>query len=267
MFFLLGASQRATGSVKILARDKTRRDCRRSGFTLLELLVCVAIIAVLIALLVPALSAARERSRATMCAANLHGYGQIMNMYVAEFGGLLPNSTIAFSGYVSTEVSNTSGTTTAFYFCPSTIIGAPYITGINPFGQTIGLTYGMWFPGAGKQYAQLTHPSTTAFMGDTASWISAGVKGLSNAGLGPPNSLLGDPILMDFHGRHSNRGNVLWYDYHVSPEVPYTVTPDPTQYGMDTQFHVGFLTPVQTGVPLSTFEALPEPVQDQYFNP
>src|SRR5579884_2834143 len=49
------------------------RRKRRRGFTLIELLVVVATIAVLIALLLPALSQARETATSTKCKANLYG--------------------------------------------------------------------------------------------------------------------------------------------------------------------------------------------------
>ena len=61
------------------------------GFTLVELLVVIGIIAVLIAILLPVLSVARERSRRTACLSNLHQLGQGMLMYAGENRDHLPN--------------------------------------------------------------------------------------------------------------------------------------------------------------------------------
>lgn len=61
----------------------TRRQ--RSGFTLIELLVVVAVIAVLIGILLPALSGARKSGRSTQCASNVRQITVALTAYTADF--------------------------------------------------------------------------------------------------------------------------------------------------------------------------------------
>ncbi|AMV37304.1 Type II secretion system protein G precursor [Planctomyces sp. SH-PL62] len=63
-----------------------RRSESRRGLTLIEVLVVVSIIALLAAILIPAVQLARGAARRTKCLNNLRQIGIALNAYVADHG-------------------------------------------------------------------------------------------------------------------------------------------------------------------------------------
>jgi prepilin-type N-terminal cleavage/methylation domain-containing protein/prepilin-type processing-associated H-X9-DG protein len=98
------------------------RKSRAVGFTLVELLVVIGIIAVLMGILIPTLAGARKSANTVKCAANLRSIVQAMNIYVAESKGWLPGSCLT-TGYPAWKGSNAN--------CPA-------VTHINDWQAPLG---------------------------------------------------------------------------------------------------------------------------------
>jgi prepilin-type N-terminal cleavage/methylation domain-containing protein/prepilin-type processing-associated H-X9-DG protein len=68
-----------------------QRSRKPAGFTLVELLVVMAIIAILISLLLPAMKKVREQARTTTCLTNLRQLGSSIQMYATDNNDYIPH--------------------------------------------------------------------------------------------------------------------------------------------------------------------------------
>ena len=73
------------------------RPPKSTAFTLIELLIVIAIIAILAAMLLPALSRAREAGRRTTCIGNLRQVYNGLMLYAGDYGDWMPQANYAAS--------------------------------------------------------------------------------------------------------------------------------------------------------------------------
>lgn len=115
------------------ATQPHRARCGR-GFTLVELLVVIAIIAVLAAMLVPALSRAREAARRASCASNLKQFGLVFKMYSEESRNYLPPAALNGRFHVTGEDPNAAGSCADVWALPmGSAIYPEYLTDVHIF--------------------------------------------------------------------------------------------------------------------------------------
>ncbi len=104
---------------------------RRTGFTLVELLVVIGIIALLVGILLPALSRAREAANTLKCESNLRSIGQGLAQYLVDYNGYYPASYT----YVGMVLNIPAGVETPAYASNGYIHWSSFIYGRKDAGR------------------------------------------------------------------------------------------------------------------------------------
>lgn len=153
--------------IQVVSHMDRRRE--RAGFSLVELLVVIGIIGVLIAILLPALTRAREASKQIKCSSNMRQVGAAIMMYVSENKGMLPIQTCDFnlsSGPTYYGVADFANP--AVYGSYSSAFSTPYASLINQsvLGSLLAYLPNATIPGGNNVFvcptAEDNYPSFTA---------------------------------------------------------------------------------------------------------
>ena len=206
------------------------------GFTLVELLVSIAVIALLTALLIPATGKVREGANRIKCAANLKQIGVAMFSFAAEKDGYLPGAVtwdreiapyLGYTGVVTPinladqvpvlkcpadNVERTTGRVRSYK--PNTISNADANMGVLAWASSAKKD--------SRRVHELPHPSVTILVTETFSADNVQFD-KNNAILGAPgwiSKLSKVPAFPDGRFYHGPGQNYLFCDGHVELVIP-----------------------------------------------
>ena len=240
----------------------------RRHFTLIELLIVVAILAILAGLLLPALNSAREKGRAAACLSNAKQIGIGYASYVSDNNDFMDPVLTSVNGSLGTphwgmrllgldevwrERKGKGYLTSAVFRCPSmpTPNSRTFWQETPHYGAN-GYLLNAWINGKGVPEDQsmkitaLKNPSSKILIAET--WRQSGGNPPLNLEEGHYRFTLSVPEDTSIYrgrpaGRHSRNCNVLFGDMHVgrftldNPLDPYSCEPFMSTLTMNTRRH------------------------------
>jgi prepilin-type N-terminal cleavage/methylation domain-containing protein/prepilin-type processing-associated H-X9-DG protein len=228
----------------------------RRAFTLVELLVVIGIIALLVAMLLPALNKAREASKAATCLSNLRQITTAFILFAHDNKGFLPQIGSAGTGaepytidganynvlvrwfgglYGTPQKFHPPAAMLAKYWGTANVAGCPTLEFDDVFRPQYGpVDYaynaiyarhrdwaagGTLRNGLGVKLSRIRRSSEKALVWDSAR-IESGQIDRTPWGYPTTGNVNNNKTDPNFHGRHSRRGNVGWADGSVTPIEP-----------------------------------------------
>ena len=201
-------------------------------FTLVELLIVIAIIAILAAMLLPALNQARDRARGISCISQLKQLNTGFMMYSQDYDGWIYHycgeGKNSYLPLIAPYLQN-KGTDSSIFYCPSvrSLLGR--------HGTKVNYTYGVVYktPHANngntpampvfkrlESRSANNYPtrslSIVAFGGDSA----PGPTNMASTGNSLRITAASNDAYAALHMRHGGRGNMMFLDGHVASVGP-----------------------------------------------